>query len=79
MSICFNEQLVGKYFGMIPNKMVKINTFNQYILLFIAQKDKLTLFVKNLPEDVKESSLEEHFEGCAGVKIPTKPDGGFRG
>lgn len=38
-----------------------------------------TLFVKNLPEDVTAELLKEHFEGCTEVRLPTRPDGSYKG
>jgi nucleolin len=38
-----------------------------------------TLFVKNLPYDVSKEAVEGHFDGCLEVRMPTRPDGSYKG
>lgn len=44
-----------------------------------GQENKKTLFVRNVSWNVSEEDLKEHFEGCATVRLPKRPDGKLRG
>lgn len=46
---------------------------------FLADKDKRTLFVRNLPWGTDEDALAEHFTGCTEVRLPKNDDGKIRG
>ena len=44
-----------------------------------SDDSEVTLFVKNLPEDVTPELLKEHFEGSKEARLPTRPDGSYKG
>lgn len=51
----------------------------RFCFKLLAEKDKRTLFVRNLPWGTDEDALAEHFSGCEQVRLPRNDDGKIRG
>ena len=48
-------------------------------MIVSAEKNKKTVFVKNIAWTTTEDGLKEVFSGCQNVRMPKRPDGSSRG
>ena len=48
-------------------------------MLFVADDNECTLFVKNIPWTATEDKVAELFEGCTRVRLPLNEEGRIRG
>jgi len=49
------------------------------VMLFVADDNECTLFVKNIPWTATEDKVAELFEGCTRVRLPLNEEGRIRG